>query len=187
LEAAVVELNLLVPLGAEAEEELREVRCAEEVEEEPIHGWVLAGVPLSQGKEEGLQTCDSRSSSSPLESLLVEEEEGVQDWMLREQLGGVQSERTCLHLPMAEERQTLVEEVTVLAPALSRLCQIVSGPVAQEVHLENGQQAAEEGAVVELESFVHRCRWQVKLVLVEVEVLSEVEKPSAAPPSRSLR
>jgi hypothetical protein len=168
LVVAVVELSLSAPLEAEAEEEQQGVRCAEEVEEEPIHDWVLAEVPLSQGKEEGLQTCGSHSSSSPLESLLVEEEGEVQGWVLLEQLVGAQSERTCPHLPMAEARRTWVEEVTVLAQVRSRPCQIVSGPeevgvrpfsgpVAREVRLGNGQQTAGEEVVGELESFVHRC------------------------------
>lgn len=34
----MVELSLLAPLEAEVEEEPQGVRCAEEVEEEPIHG-----------------------------------------------------------------------------------------------------------------------------------------------------
>lgn len=164
----MVELSLLVPLEAEVEEELQGVRCAEEVVEEPIHGWVLVEVPLSQGKEEGLQTYDSRSSSSLLESLLVEEEGEVRGWVLLEQLVGAQSERTCLLLPMAEARRTWVEEAMVLAQVQSRPCQIVLGPeevgvrlfsglVAQEVRLGNGLQPAEEEAVEELESFVHRC------------------------------
>lgn len=159
---------------------------------------MLAEVPLSQGKEEGLQTCGSRSSLNPLESLLVEEGEEVRGWVLLEQLVGAQSERTCLLLLKAEARRTWVEEVTVLAQAQSRPCQIVSGPgevgvrlfsgpVAQEVRLGNGLQLAEEGAVEELESFVHRCHWQGKLALEEVVVLSEVEKPSAAPLSKSPR
>jgi hypothetical protein len=199
LEAVVVVLNLLAPLEAEAEEGLQGVRCAEEVEEEPIHDWVLAVALLSQGREEGLQTCDSRSSSSLLESLLVVEEGEVQDWVLLAQLVEAQNERTCLHLPMAEAHRTWVEEVMVLARAKHQSCQIVSGPeevgvrlfsgpVAREVRLfGNGQRTAEGEAVGELESFVHRCRWQAKLVLVEEVVLSEVEKPSAAPPSRSLQ
>jgi hypothetical protein len=77
-EAAVVELNLLAPSGVGAEVELQGVRCAAEVEEEPIHGWVLVEALLSQRKGEGLQTCGSRFSSSQLASLLVAGEGEVQ-------------------------------------------------------------------------------------------------------------
>lgn len=169
-EAVMAELNLLAPLEAEAEEELQVVRCAGEVGEEPIHGWVLVEALLSLGRGEELQTCDRRSSSSPLESLLVEEGEEAQDWASLEQLLEAQNERTCLHLPTAEVHQTWVEEVMVLARARYRPCRIVSGPevvgvhpfsgpVVREVRLFGSGHQMAAAVVVELESFAqHHCR-----------------------------
>lgn len=119
--------------------------------------------------------------------------------MLPEQLLEAQNERICLHLPVEEAHQTLVEEVTAVARVLRQPCRIVSAPeevggrpfsepVAREVRpLVIGHQMAEEAAVGVLESFFHRYRWRIALALEEVVVWIEVERPSAALPLRSLQ
>lgn len=147
-------------------------RCVEEAGEEQVHGWALVEVVVSQGKGEGLRTCDSRFSASQPASLVVGEEGEVQEWELLEQLLELLDEQTCQHRPMAEVHQTWVEEVTALAQGLSP-CRTVSElegvggrlfsePVAQEdLRTRDGHRAA--AVVVELGSFVLRFRLQLAL------------------------